>query len=725
MNFKGEQYLLEKDRTLHQKGEVKFLQNRKIVSGGDVHTKPIDKIADWLDTLEQTHLNHQPENPIVLDRIKKYYHKVYIHPYQNEITLGAARVEGRAARQLGYGDIRYEGDALDERRQIAVEDLEKSLDLWVDYLSNPSEPYPTWFRYYVFTNVTKMGSYDFDKQEFRKRGKDTFFPFPDIDRSALGYIRDLIECSKDSTLLENYRNAQSNPEGANTPSDLLLTREYALAFANKSFPDQYAEAIKSRGEITPKMREETKGTWKSFSQGTSPDALWASLQNKGVPWCTRGYATARTQLEGGDFHVYYTIDKQGMPLIPRIAIRMDHDRITGHDRIGEVRGVADNSQNLEKNMIDIAADRIQELPGAEMYLKATQDMKRLTAIENIIMENGELSKDDLKFLYEIDQEIDGFGYDGKDPRIFELQSARKESIREDFAKIYEVDISEVVMESKEINENTVICLDVKRVDIKNLSRKSTKLKVLRGGINGRITENSRAVLENLRVIDGYKAISFFINRLTQNYEDSAILSDEYLAKVSQGLEAEPEISNIETSLLIELAITSCQNSGDESLKDFMQHLFCQNKSETGRDISESDYFYMNLLPQTKSKIFEIIQAENSLDLCTPLYIYILNSERVISDDCNTILSILKNAPQEVKEKLPISKSDSSRKLVKNLNRFPDIVEFIVDQNITSGIEYLEINHIFLKGRSQDIYSEYFQRDINEDMLLGKNTLSQI
>jgi len=110
MDLKGEQYLLDKDRTLHQKKEVEFVQIQKKISGESISTKPVDKVADWLKILEQTHLSHQEKDPLVLERIKKYYHEKYILPYSEEITKGAARVEARAARELGYGNMQYEGE---------------------------------------------------------------------------------------------------------------------------------------------------------------------------------------------------------------------------------------------------------------------------------------------------------------------------------------------------------------------------------------------------------------------------------------------------------------------------------------------------------------------------------------------------------------------------------------------------------------------------------------
>ena len=68
--------------------------------------------------------------------------------------------------------------------------------------------------------------------------------------------------------------------------------------------------------------------------------LVKSLQGHGTGWCTAGESTARTQLDGGDFYVYYSNDDKGKPIIPRAVIRMNGDSI------GEIRGIA-HEQNLD------------------------------------------------------------------------------------------------------------------------------------------------------------------------------------------------------------------------------------------------------------------------------------------------------------------------------------------------------------------------------------------
>ncbi len=449
---------------LHNTPEVESAARKTEVRTEEkVPQNPEARIQNYLDRLENLILDpeNKQERKEMADgskrsRATKILREMvmneYVRPNKDKLAQGAAMVEERAARQMGI-NMQYDENQLAERGEIAVKDLESSLDQWISYLSDRNEPYPMWFRYYAFRNILELGEYDKDKQEFPKRTAGTNRLFPDIDRGALARIEDVINCSKDSGSLEKFRKAQKEND---TPFDQLLTAEKAKAFTGLSFAKQYAESIKESGEITPEMRAETNGEWKKYSQGSDPTALWASLQNKGTAWCTKGFATAETQLKGGDFYVYYTLDKQGKPKIPRIAIRMQNGEIS------ETRGVLDSKQNLEGNMTDIAEAKMNELPGKEKYQKVSADMKQVTSIwEKTFKEdrktgektslNPNLSKEELIFLYEIKEKIEGFGYQ-RDPRIAEILATRNP--KEDAPIFFDCAPKEIAWEKEDIHENT-------------------------------------------------------------------------------------------------------------------------------------------------------------------------------------------------------------------------------------------------------------------------------
>lgn len=447
---------LKQKYNLHNTPEVAVAAKRTEKRTGEkIPQDPGTKIQNYLDRLEKLVLDPDKKQqrkpfgkdsrPRALSLLRDMVMDEYVRPNKEKMAAGAAAVEERAARNLGM-DVRYGEEELEQRGEIAVTDLEKSLDNWISYLSDANEPYPTWFRYYAFRNILDLGDYDKDKKEFTKRSKGSTRLFPEIDRGALAYVQERIEAAENPKMLEKLQNAQKAAANNDIPETELLTREKAANFAKLSFAKQYAEGLSQAGEITPEMREITEGKWVRYQQGTDPTALWASLQNKGTAWCTKGFATAETQLKGGDFYVYYTLDKQGKPTIPRIAIRMQEENI------GEVRGVADGDQNLEGNMAEIAEKKMNEFPGAEKYRKASSDMKLLTEIEKKVKAGQELDKNDLIFLYEIDSPIEGFGYQ-RDPRIEEIRDQRKANLKEDASIVFECSPEEIAYGSDDITEN--------------------------------------------------------------------------------------------------------------------------------------------------------------------------------------------------------------------------------------------------------------------------------
>ena len=425
-------------------------------TGEKIHQKE-EKIDAYLNRLEKLILDPKKEQerkdmfngesrPRALSLLREMVMNKYVRSDIGKKTEGAVGVEERAARDLGM-NLEYNAEQRNERQEILVKDLEKSLDAWISYLSDNNEPYPTWFRYYVFRNVLNLGEFDKDKKEFKERSKGSAGLFPDIDRGALAYIEDIIEATKDEKILHKLQEAQKVAANNNLKEGEMMTKEKAEAFSKMSFSKQYVEAIKLNGEITPEMREETRGKWIKYQQGTDPTALWASLQNKGTAWCTKGFGTASTQLQGGDFYVYYTLDKSGQPNIPRIAIRMN-----GQNQIGEVRGVADGQQNLEGNMAPILEEKLKDFGSeADKYNKKSNDMKKMTELVKKQEKNEKFTKEDLIFIYEINSSVEGFGYQ-KDPRIKELRDQRNP--KEDAPIVFECEPDQIAYNMNEINENT-------------------------------------------------------------------------------------------------------------------------------------------------------------------------------------------------------------------------------------------------------------------------------
>ena len=186
-----------------------------------------------------------------------------------------------------------------------------------------------------------------------------------------------------------------------------------------------------------KQSNTTLGKWIKYEQGSDYHKLRDSLQGYYTGWCTAaGENFAKEQLENGDFYVYYTLDKNGEAKVPRIAIRMN-----GHNEIGEIRGIADN-QNMEPEMISILEKKLEEFPDRDKYRKKEYDMQFLTTIDNKVQKGYDLTKEELRFLYEIDSKIEGFGY-WEDSRIEEI--INKRNITKDLACIFDCKEEEVCL----------------------------------------------------------------------------------------------------------------------------------------------------------------------------------------------------------------------------------------------------------------------------------------
>jgi hypothetical protein len=296
-------------------------------------------------------------------------------------------------------------------------DQRAGLSKWVEYLGGEDGGYPDWFKHYTWTSVVKLGGYDKDKAEFLKRSQGTTAPYPELNREALAYVYDVLNKSR-----VHGERVDGGRYGA----------ELQTLLKGGNFGKLYAHAILAVTPDSLELRQDTRGSWTKFNQTDDPRTarrLSGSLQGHGTGWCTAGESTAHTQLRGGDFYVYYTRDEDGKDSVPRIAIRMQQGEVA------EVRGV-NAHQELEPMMADITAEKLQDLPGGEAYIRKAQDMKHLTAIEKALTANpaAALSESDIRFLYELDHAIEGFGYED-DPRVAEIRALRGERDRPILAKI--------------------------------------------------------------------------------------------------------------------------------------------------------------------------------------------------------------------------------------------------------------------------------------------------
>ena len=390
-----------------------------------VPNNPAERIETYMDRIENIFQNPDKvkrERNLELIR-DKVYDKLIIK--KENFPDSYFELQKRIARERGQHTEEIPADVREKMMETAIEDQRHSLNAWMEYLTSPDAVYPTWFKYYVWNQIIKLSQFDKKRGEFKRRTDSTVAPFPDIYREPLAQIADLYERVKDDN------------------KDSEARREF-----DKKFPTLYAELICKSLAASMENREEIQGQWVKFEQGDNEaaDKLFESLEGKGTGWCTAGKSTAETQIESGDFYVYYTNDSSGEPTQPRLAIRME-----GKDRIGEVRGILPH-QGVEPLMQEVLDEKLGEFGAeADAYRKKSEDMRLLTALERKHEKDEPFTKDDLTFLYEINSTIEGFGYE-KDPRIEELLKCRNKE--EDMLTILEFTKEQIAHVPSEINENT-------------------------------------------------------------------------------------------------------------------------------------------------------------------------------------------------------------------------------------------------------------------------------
>ena len=394
----------------------------RVLKASNVSDKKRERLLKYFERLEELHNKVSETKSVNGEKLlKSFYYDLYVIKPEN-IPDAYFQNQVRLARERGYGNIELTEEDKRRMTEEVIDDQKKSLDKWIEYFlyDEESKSYEMWEKYWVFQGLQNLGKYDKETSKFSKRDKSTVYPFPPVERE---YIFTTLKLMED--FLKDKKGEEDIKQALSTGNFKLLY-EYVI---KQSF---------LKGEH---QSNSTDGKWIKYEQGSDYNILRNSLQGYYTGWCTAaGENFAKDQLAGGDFYVYYSLDKNGEAKVPRIAIRMD-----GKDKIGEIRGIADN-QNMEPEMMSILEEKLKEFPDRDKYLKKENDMKLLTLIDKKVNDNIDLTLEELKFLYEIDGQIIGFGY-RKDPRIEEIKRKRNE--RKDYSLIFNVKEEEVALSQKE------------------------------------------------------------------------------------------------------------------------------------------------------------------------------------------------------------------------------------------------------------------------------------
>ncbi len=381
----GEEFLNRLYKDMFKSPEVMYGVDKRFIGN------KLENIKNYLERMEQLHDRSVEKGHI--DVLKEFYYQKYVIK-KEDIPDAYYGLQKQIYLERGYGHIELNEFNKGRMAQEVIEEQRQSLEKWIDYLiSDDAKVYPFWAKYWAFQGVLKLGRYDKAKQQFSRRTKGTTTVFTEVNHEALSLSIDFLIKSLNKEKIED--------------------QELEALLKNGSFEKIYTYIIKKLSNNEKEIANSNKGEWIKYLQGSDHMPLVKSLEGRGTGWCTAGEETAKSQLAMGDFYVYYSYDTNGKATIPRLAIRMEYGKIA------EVRGVA-FSQNIEPEMEEVVDKKLAEFPDKDEYKEKVDDMRHLTRI----YENGEnLTKEDLRFLYELDGTIKGFGYE-PDPRKNEIISKR-------------------------------------------------------------------------------------------------------------------------------------------------------------------------------------------------------------------------------------------------------------------------------------------------------------
>lgn len=171
-----------------------------------------------------------------------------------------------------------------------------------------------------------------------------------------------------------------------------------------------------------------------------------TLEGKQTGWCIASEGMAESYLKNSDFWIYYSKDKKGEPSMPRAGIEIKDDKIVA------IHGIV-KGQNLDPYISVVLEKKLEGFPDKEKYNKKVSDMKLLTKMDSKRNKGEELTKEELRFLYEIDTKIEGFGLQ-EDPRIEEIRKGRDN--RKDLADIFSCRPEQVALNVNKLNKTIIV-----------------------------------------------------------------------------------------------------------------------------------------------------------------------------------------------------------------------------------------------------------------------------
>jgi hypothetical protein len=404
--FSGAKFIAQNFPDLALSKPVEYAQRGRSESDVSGTDKASDRIAYWLNALEKIYERHSDDSQ-AMNRIKSIYHREF-----------AIKPEDISEKSLRFGD----GPVDEGERQRKIDGIIDgqcySLDAWVDYLTGARSKYPMWAKYWAFSAVVQMGKFEKDIKtlksgeeringSFVPRQSDTIAPFPLLNVWALdktiGVMRGRVERQADlANMTTIERDAYLKTNILQNPSTTLTDQEFARLATANDFSRLYAQFLNEIPEYSPDALRDTRGEWAVAKQGSDPHDILDKLSGYPHGWCIDNVAEASNYLEDGDLEIFYSLDPYGQPKVPRVAIYS----ING--KIDQVRGISAR-ENIDPYISEVVIAKMADFSNGQEFVRKAQDTAHVDEIVAAVRRGQELGRDDLRFLYEVDRNIEYLG----------------------------------------------------------------------------------------------------------------------------------------------------------------------------------------------------------------------------------------------------------------------------------------------------------------------------
>ena len=281
---------------------------------------------------------------------------------------------------------------------------------------------PIWAKLIIFHSVLKIGSFNCSKKEFLTREDDLIAPFIEIDMESLKQCILFAKAALDIENLEEKKLKEIlSPKNMAKLYSNLVSHKKSNLYSNLSTKNSKKQQANTDIQWIHYWRNRDNDNIE-YNPNIKPvyQAIYDSLQGHNTGWdIAINIEETKSKNRDSDMYIGFTKDEKGNYTIPRVAYFEIPD--WQGEKIEKVIGLGEN-QTVEPELQSIVDKRIEFYESGKKYLRRQNDKKRISTIYSKWQNKAPLTKEDLEFLYELD-EYRNYNISG-DYRIKEILKSR-------------------------------------------------------------------------------------------------------------------------------------------------------------------------------------------------------------------------------------------------------------------------------------------------------------